>query len=330
MNDWIDLRSDTVTQPGQAMREAMMTADVGDDVYGEDPTVIALEAQTARLLGKEAGLFIPSGTQSNLVALLTHCQRGDEYIAGGTAHTYWYEAGGAAALGGIQPQTLPFEADGTLDLERVEALIKPDDVHFANTRLLCFENTQAGSAATADYFEQAAALATRYGLAVHLDGARLFNACVATGASAADFGRHCDSVSICLSKGLGAPVGSVLVGTQAFIAQARRWRKMVGGGMRQAGILAAAGLYALEHHIDRLADDHAHAQLMAEAASSRYPGRVSHRTNMVFVDLDAEEMTQLIERMAAAQIRIRGPRWVTHLDISADDANRVAEVLRSD
>ncbi len=329
MTEWIDLRSDTVTQPGAAMREAMMTAVVGDDVYGEDPTVIALEAETARLLGKQAGLFIASGTQSNLVALLTHCQRGDEYIAGGTAHTYWYEAGGAASLGGIQPQTLPFENDGTLDLDRIEALIKPDDVHFAKTRLLCFENTQAGSPAQADYFERARSLATKHGLAIHLDGARLFNACVATGCSAADYGRHCDSVSICLSKGLGAPVGSVLVGTHSFIKQARRWRKMVGGGMRQAGILAAAGLYALEHHIDRLGDDHAHAELIAKAASSRYPGKVSHRTNMIFVDIDKTEMAQLIERMAAAQIRVRGPRWVTHLDISADDANRVSEVLRS-
>lgn len=330
MTKWIDLRSDTVTQPGTAMREVMMSADVGDDVYGEDPTVTGLEAETARLLGKQAGLFVASGTQSNLVALLTHCQRGDEYIAGGTAHTYWYEAGGAASLGGIQPQTLPFEADGTLDLDRVEALIKPDDVHFAKTRLLCFENTQAGKAAPADYFAKASALATKHDLALHLDGARLFNACVATGCSAADYGRHCDSVSICLSKGLGAPVGSVLVGTQDFIRQARRWRKMVGGGMRQAGMLAAAGLYALEHHIDRLRDDHAHAEAIAEAAASRYPGKVSHQTNMVFVDLEPAEMKALSERMAAAQIRIRGPRWVTHLDVSAEDANRVAEVLRTD
>jgi threonine aldolase len=329
MNQWIDLRSDTVTQPVPAMRDAMANAVVGDDVYGEDPTVNKLEAEAATLLGKDAGLFVASGTASNLIALLTHCGRGDEYIAGGTAHTYWYEAGGAASLGGIQPQTLPFEADGTLDLGAVAGLIKPDDVHFANTRLLCFENTQAGSAASASYFGDARALADKHGLAVHLDGARLFNACIATGADAADYGRHCDSVSICLSKGLGAPVGSVLVGDRDFIARARRWRKMVGGGMRQAGVIAAAGLYALRHHIGRLADDHANAALIAEAAGDRYPGKVRHRTNMVFVDLPADELRELTELFASQQIRIRGPRWVTHLDVSRESAERIAGVLRS-
>ncbi len=329
MNHWIDLRSDTVTQPVAAMRDAMATAEVGDDVYGEDPTVIELESASARLLGKEAGLFVASGTQSNLIALLTHCGRGDEYIAGGTAHTYWYEAGGAASLGGIQPQTLPFAADGTLDLDEVARLIKPDDVHFAKTRLLCFENTQAGSPAAPAYFAKARELADRHGLAVHLDGARLFNACIATGASAAEYGRACDSVSICLSKGLGAPVGSVLVGDQDFISAARRWRKMVGGGMRQAGIIAAAGLYALRHHVDRLAEDHANAELIAQAAASRYPGKVRHRTNMVFVDVEPDELKLLAEALAQAHIRVRGPRWVTHLDISREDAERVAEALRS-
>jgi threonine aldolase len=325
----IDLRSDTVTTPCQSMREATATAEVGDDVYGEDPTVIALEQETAARLGKEAGLFVASGTQSNLIALLTHCQRGDEYIAGGTAHTYWYEAGGAASLGGIQPQTLPFEADGTLDLKRVETLIKPDDVHFAKTRLLCFENTQAGRAAPAQYFAAARKLADRHDLAVHLDGARLFNACIATGDAASDYGQHCDSVSICLSKGLGAPVGSVLVGNSEFITRARRWRKMVGGGMRQAGIIAAAGRYALEHNVERLQDDHDHASLIAEAAAERFPGHVSQHTNMVFVDLPAEEMQALIDSLAEQHIRVRGPRWVTHLDISRADAERVAQAVRS-
>ena len=329
MSQWIDLRSDTVTQPVAAMRDAMASAHVGDDVYGEDPTVNELESEAAALLGKDAGLFVASGTQSNLIALLTHCGRGDEYIAGGTAHTYWYEAGGAASLGGIQPQTLPFQTDGTLDLDAVAALIKPDDVHFAITRLLCFENTQAGSAADAAYFARARDLADRHSLAVHLDGARLFNACVATRTSAADYGRHCDSVSICLSKGLGAPVGAVLVGNRDFIARARPWRKMVGGGMRQAGIIAAAGLFALRHHVDRLADDHATAQLIAEAAAIRYPGRVRHRTNMVFVDLEPGELRSLTERFAEHQLRLRGPRWGPPLDVPREGAARGAAVLRS-
>jgi len=327
MENWIDLRSDTVTRPTQAMRAAMMGAEVGDDVYGEDPTVNALEAKAAALTGHEAALFVASGTQSNLIALLTHCQRGDEYIAGATAHTYWYEGGGAAALGGIQPQTLPFEANGTLDLSLVEALIKPDDVHFANTRLLCLENTQAGKAAAPDYFASARALADNYSLNVHLDGARLFNACIATGSSAADFGRCCDSISICLSKGLGAPVGSVLTGSDAFIRRARRWRKMVGGGMRQAGIIAAAGIHALDHHIDRLQQDHDHAAQIAAAARQRFPEHVECNTNMVMVDLPAEQMQALKIRFAELKIRIRGPRWVVHLDVSAADVDRIVGAI---
>ena len=323
----IDLRSDTVTRPTPAMREAMMAAEVGDDVYGEDPTVNALEHLTADLLGHEAGLFLPSGTQSNLVALLTHCGRGDEYIVGATAHTYQYEGGGAAALGGIQPQPIPFEADGTLDLDRVRAVVKPLDYHFARSRLLCLENTQAGRAAGADYFRRARARCAELKLCLHLDGARLFNAAVATGSRAADMAACCDSVSVCLSKGLGAPVGSVLVGGKDFIVRARRWRKVVGGGMRQAGILAAAGIYALSHHVERLAEDHQKAARIAELVNARFQGAASHHTNMVFVDLPGEQLEALRERLAAEGVIIRGARWVTHLDVSFEDVERFGELL---
>jgi threonine aldolase len=323
----IDLRSDTVTRPTAAMRAAMAHAAVGDDVYGEDPSVNALEAQTADLLGHEAGLLLPSGTQSNLVALLTHCGRGDEYLVGTTAHTYQYEAGGAAALGGIVPQPLPFQADGTLDLDAVRRAVRPDDAHFARSRLLCLENTQAGRATAPPYFARARALCDELGLALHLDGARLFNAAIATGCTAADIARHCDSVSVCLSKGLGAPVGSVLVGGRPFIDAARRWRKMVGGGMRQAGVLAAAGSHALSHHIDRLAEDHAKAERLCALVNARYPGTASHHTNMVFVDLAEAELSALQQRLRAHDVIVRGSRWVTHLDVSADDVERIGEIL---
>ena len=328
-NRTIDLRSDTVTRPCAGMRRAMYEAEVGDDVYGEDPTVNALEAEAAELLGLEASLFMASGTQSNLVALLTHCGRGDEYIVGGRAHTFWYEGGGAAALGGIQPQTLPFEADGTLNLEEVGALVKPDDPHFARSRLLCLENTQAGQPIGPDYFAAARALCDRRALRLHLDGARLFNATVALTCEPAAIARQCDSVSICLSKGLGAPVGSVLVGSRDFVRAARRWRKMVGGGMRQAGIVAAAGRYALRHNIARLADDHANAARLAEILARHYPGAVRHRTNMVFVDLPAEPLAELSQRLLRAGIVTRGNRWVLHKDVSAEDVETIGTVLQA-
>jgi threonine aldolase len=329
MDDWIDLRSDTVTRPTPAMREAMHVAEVGDDVYGEDPTVNALEVKTADMLGKEAGLFVASGTQSNLIALLTHCQRGDEYIAGATAHTYQFEGGGAAALGGIQPQTLPFDADGSLDLASVESLIKPDDVHFANTRLLCLENTQGGKATGPAYFEQARKLTQARELRLHLDGARYFNAVIATGSATDAIASHCDSVSICLSKGLGAPVGSVLVGPASFIKTARRWRKMVGGGMRQAGVIAAAGIYALEHNVDRLADDHEKTRMVAEGVNARYPGGAESHTNMVFVNLADAELQRLVQQFAQQHIRISRGRWVLHLDVSSEDVERILDTIRS-
>jgi threonine aldolase len=249
----VDLRSDTVTKPTPAMREAMARAEVGDDVFGDDPTVNALQQRIATMLGFEAALFVPSGTQSNLVAIMSHCQRGDEYIVGQMAHTYRWEGGGAAVLGSVQPQPLAHQGDGTLALADIEAAIKPDDAHFARSRLLCLENTLGGRALPLAYMRDATALACRRGLAAHLDGARLFNAATALHVSAREIAQHFDSVSVCFSKGLGAPVGSALCGSREFIARAHRWRKMAGGGMRQAGVLAAAALHALEHHVERLA-----------------------------------------------------------------------------
>ena len=321
----IDLRSDTVTQPTGAMREAMARAQVGDDVYGEDPTVNKLERFVADLVGAEEGLFVATGTQSNLCALLSHCNRGDEYIAGEEAHTYRFEAGGAAVLGGIQPQPLPFEADGTLALDTVIAAIKPDDYHFARSRLLCLENTQAGKPLSVDYVAQAADVCRRYGLNLHLDGARLFNAAVAEGVPIAAYGGLVDSVSVCLSKGLGAPAGSVLVGSQPFIHAARRWRKMLGGGMRQAGVLAAAGLYALEHHVDRLAEDHALAVGLAQGIGEKLGTSIKQATNMVFVDVP--KLDDIRAKLAQKDVLTSGSRWVVHLDVNQDDIEFVVNAI---
>ncbi len=333
--NWIDLRSDTLTQPTPAMREAMMAAEVGDDVYGEDPTVNALQQRLADDLGFEAGLFAPSGTQSNLLALMAHCQRGDEYLVGMDAHTYKYEGGGAAVLGSIQPQPIPHAADGTLPLDVVERAIKPIDPHFARTRLLCLENTWHGRALSLDYLAQARALCDRHGLALHLDGARMYNAAVALDVAPRDVARGFDSVSVCLSKGLGAPVGSVLVGTRALIETARRWRKVTGGGMRQAGILAAAGLHALNHHVARLADDHARAGRIADGLRD-LPGLTvtAQHTNMVFIDVPVERHAALREAMSAAGVRLSigytpSIRLVTHLGIDDDGARHVVDALRA-
>ncbi len=257
----IDLRSDTVTRPGRAMLEAMMAAPVGDDVYGDDPTVNELQRYAADLAGKEAALFLPTGTQANLVGLLSHCQRGEEYIVGQGAHNYLYEAGGAAVLGSIQPQPIDAAADGSLPLDKVAAKIKPDDIHFAPTRLLSLENTHNGKVLPRDYLQEAWAFTRQRNLALHVDGARIFNAVVAYGCELRDIAQYCDSFTICLSKGLGAPVGSLLVGSEAYIRRAVRWRKMVGGGMRQAGILAAAGsagrIYAAARRADQCLADRA-------------------------------------------------------------------------
>lgn len=324
----IDLRSDTVTQPSPAMRAAMANAEVGDDVLGEDPTIQRLEAMAAERLGMAAALFVPSGTQANLLGLLTHCERGDEYIVGQMAHTYRWEAGGAAVLGSIQPQPLDFEADGTLDLAKVARLIKPDDFHFAPTRLLCLENTHMGQALPMAYLADAAAFARDRGLRLHLDGARVHNAAVKHGVPVADMARHFDSVSFCLSKGLGAPVGSLLCGGREQIARARRWRKMLGGGMRQAGILAAAGIYALEHHVERLAQDHAHAALLAEglaAVEELEVGFTPAQTNMVFVGsrLPAPGLEAFLKERGILVPAGETIRLVTHLDVDEEDVRAV-------
>jgi threonine aldolase len=325
----IDLRSDTVTRPTDAMRAAMLAAEVGDDVYGEDPTVNALQQRLATDLGFDAGLFVPSGTQSNLLALLAHCERGDEYLVGMDAHTYKFEGGGAAVLGSIQPQPIVQAPDGSLPLDRIEAAIKPVDPHFARTRVLALENTWHGRMLPLDYLAAAHDMARAHGLGLHLDGARLFNAAVACAVPAREITRHFDTVSICLSKGLGAPVGSVLVGSHALIDKTRRWRKVTGGGWRQAGILAAAGLHALDHHVARLADDHRRAEYLAgrlrEIAGIDLLGQY---TNMVFIDVPAARLRELDVHLRESGIRISigylpTLRLVTHLDIDDDGIERV-------
>ncbi|MES2858613.1 MAG: low-specificity L-threonine aldolase [Pseudomonadota bacterium] len=329
----IDLRSDTVTQPTAAMRAAMLEAPVGDDVYGEDPTVNALQARLAAELGFDAGLFVPTGTQSNLLALLAHCERGDEYVVGMEAHAYKYEGGGAAVLGSIQPQPIVQAEDGSLPLERVRAAIKPIDPHFARTRLVALENTWHGQPLPLDYLRDAHDLAREHGLGMHLDGARFFNAVVASAVPAREIARYFDTVSVCLSKGLGAPVGSVLVGSHALIDKARRWRKVCGGGWRQAGIVAAAGLHALDHHVARLAEDHARAERLAQRL--RAIGGIEllgQHTNMVFINVPADRLRALDAHLREAGIRISigylpTVRLVTHLDVDDDGIERTAEAF---
>lgn len=328
----VDLRSDTVTQPTPAMREAIARAQVGDDVFGDDPTVNALQERVAALLGKEAALFMSSGTQSNLCGLLAHCGRGDEYIVGQLAHTYRYEGGGAAVLGGIQPQPLPNQPDGTLKLEDIAAAIKPDDPHFARTRLLALENTWSGHVLPASYVADACELAHARGLFTHLDGARLFNAAVASGRTVAELARHFDSVSICFSKGLGAPIGSMLVGSRELIARAHRVRKMVGGGLRQVGLLAAAADHALTHHVDRLADDHALAKRLAEGLAA-LPGVTvtPPQTNIVFAQVSDGRTPALLEHLKSRGVLatgLIGLRFVTHLDVDAAGVDHAIAAAR--
>ena len=322
MNAPVDLRSDTTTRPDSAMRQAMFSAEVGDDVYGEDPTVVELQQRAADVLGHEAGLFVGSGTQSNLIALLPHCQRGDEYIAGDKAHSYLEEGGGGAVLASIQPQPIPNQSDGTIDLVAVQAAIKPDDFHFARTRLFCLENTFFGRPLSLQYIDGAAKLARRHDLAFHLDGARIFNAAVRQDVPPATIGSYFDSVSACLSKGLGAPVGTVLCGRHDFIKEARRWRKVVGGGWRQAGVLAAAGIYALENNITRLVNDHNNAQRLAGGLKNIDEIDVdleSVQTNMVFVDIPEQHINDLTGFLKEKGVMISAEynpvRLVTHLDI---------------
>ena len=325
----IDLRSDTVTQPSLGMREAMARAPLGDDVYGEDPAVNKLEAELALRLGFAKALFVPSGTMSNLLALMAHCGRGDEYIVGQQAHTYKYEGGGAAVLGSIQPQPLEVQADGSLDLDQVAASIKPDDFHFARTRLLALENTMQGKVLPMSYLAAASRLTREMGLALHLDGARLYNAAVKLGVDASEITRYFDSVSICLSKGLGAPVGSVLCGTADLIARARRLRKMVGGGMRQAGQLAAAGLYALDYQVERLADDHANAEFLADGLRAVGYEVEPVQTNMVYAQLG--ERAEALKVFAAEHgIKLSAAprlRMVTHMDVNRAQIEQVIKVF---
>jgi threonine aldolase len=322
----IDLRSDTVTKPSPRMYEAMATAEVGDDVYGDDPTIIELEETVADMLGFEAGMYVTSGTQSNFTAVLTHCGRGEEYIIGEGYHIYKAEAVGTAALGGIIPQTVPVLDDGSVDLAVVESRIKSDDMHFPRTKLICFENTHNGKSLPPEYMAEATGLAKKHGLASHLDGARLMNAAVANQCSPKDLTRGFDTVSLCLSKGLGAPVGSVLVGTADFIKEARRARKMLGGGMRQAGILAACGLVAVREQVDSLAEDH---KLAARLASelAQIPEITTEpqgaNTNMVFIQVDGAQRDGLQAHMLSKGIKIGGRpptfRLVVHRDIKEAD-----------
>jgi threonine aldolase len=316
----IDLRSDTVTRPTAAMRAAMAAAEVGDDVFGDDPTVNWLQERVAELFGMEAALLFPTGTQSNCAALMAHCQRGEEVIVGQQAHTYRYEGGGMAVLGSIQPQPLDNRPDGSLDLAQVEAAIKPDDSHFAVTRLLALENTIGGKVLARAYLADALALARRRGLSTHLDGARIFNAAMKLGTTVRELCAGFDTVSVCLSKGLGAPAGTVLVGKRAVIERAKRIRKMLGGTMRQSGILAAAGLHALDHHVGRLAEDHANAQRLAAGLAGLGIPVEPVQTNMVFASFPAATCRGLQEHLlgqgVVAFIDPRS-RFVTHLDIDA-------------
>lgn len=329
-----DFRSDTVTRPGAGMRAAMAAAEVGDAVYDDCPTTRRLEAMAAERLGKEAALFFPTGTQANLAGLMAHCGRGEEYLVGQLAHTYRLEGGGAAVLGSIQPQPLPNEPDGTIALDAIRNAIKPNDFHFAITRLLALENTFNGIVLPDAYLQAATQLARSYGLATHVDGARLMNAASASGRDAAWIAGQFDTVSLCLSKGLGAPVGSVLAGPKDFIEKARRIRKMLGGGMRQTGVLAAAAIYALEHNVDRLSEDHRRAAALAEVLM-RFPelGAGPARTNMVFMEpkgVDAGDFAAFLKnRGIAVSGRYGTLRWVTHLDVDDAAVERVAEACET-
>lgn len=330
----VDLRSDTVTRPTAAMREAMLGAELGDDVFGDDSTVNTVQDKVAAMLGKEVALFVASGTRGNLRAVMSHCERGDEYLCGQMAHTYRWEGGGAAVLGSVQPQPQPIEhqSDGTLALADIDAAIQPDDDHYARSRLLCLENTLGGKALDLDYLEAATSLARSKCLATHLDGARIFNASVKTGVPVVQIARHFDTVSVCFSTGLGAPLGSALVGAAATIRRARRWRKMLGGGMRQAGIVAAAAVHALDHYIERLADDHALASRLAQGLSG-LPGLSVEppQTNMVFVDAAPALAAGLVAHLKKNDVLAMGlyrMRFVTHLDVDTAGIDQTVSVIR--
>lgn len=335
----IDLRSDTVTKPSKGMLQAMMTAEVGDDVYHEDPTVKKLEAMLATQTGMEAAIFAPSGTQSNLIGLMSHCERGDEYIVGQTAHTYRWEGGGAAVLGSIQPQPLDFENDGSLNLDKVSLAIKPLDAHYARSKLFCLENTVQGKVLPKSYLDSIRPFCETHSLKSHLDGARIFNAVVKLNLSLQAICCNFDSISICLSKGLGAPVGSVLCGSNEFILKAHRWRKVLGGGMRQAGILAAAGIYALEHNIERLAEDHDNATYLASQLASideiHLPDVEQIQTNMLRIQVK-DHYPELQKHLKSRGIilppqadKAGAVRLVTHLDVTRDDVITVVREIKT-
>ena len=325
MSDVTDLRSDTVTRPSPGMRKAMHEAELGDDVFGDDPTVNRLQQRAAEMFGFEAALLFPTGTQSNLAALMSHCGRGDEVILGMEAHSYRYEGGGVSVLGSIHPQAVPNRPDGSLELGEVESVIKPEDPHFARTRLLALENTITGRVLSRNYFEQAIALARRKKLAIHLDGARIFNAAAHLKMKVKDLCAGFDSVSSCLSKGLGAPAGTVLLGSKPFIQEAKRARKVLGGGMRQSGVIAAAGLYALEHNVERLGVDHDNAARLAKGL--RELGvEAQLNTNMVLAKVPPEKAAAIEAHMRKNQVLVlpRAPmRLVTHLDVDAAGIERV-------
>jgi threonine aldolase len=338
---FIDLRSDTVTLPTPAMRKAMADAELGDDVFEEDPTVQKLEALAARRMGKEAALLVASGTMGNLVCQLTHCGRGDEMILGDNSHVFYYEQGGSAAIGGIHSRTVPNQSDGTLLPEDILSAIRPDDIHFPRTRLIVLENTHNlcnGSPLPSDYLNQIAAIAAEKGLRLHVDGARIFNAAVALGVSPAELAAPADSISFCLSKGLSAPVGSVVCGSTEFIARARRMRKVLGGGMRQAGIIAAAGIVALEKMVDRLAEDHENARRLASAlAGIRGLSRMdpeSVRTNILYLEVDSRfSAPQVARKLEKEGVRVlskgaRHLRAVTHYGITAEDVDTAVTKFR--
>ena len=333
----VDLRSDTVTQPTAGMRQAMMAAKLGDDVFDDDPTVHALQQRIADLTGKQAALFMPSGTQSNLCGILAHCGRGDEYIVGQMAHTYRYEGGGAAVFGSVQPQPLQQDAQGMMQLGDIAAAIKPDDPHFARTRLLCLENTWNGHVMPEAYLSQACAVARSHGLATHLDGARLFNAAVASAAvgqspfeKLRQLADHFDSLSVCFSKGLGAPMGSALCGSKELIERARRIRKMAGGGLRQSGLMAACALYALEHHVDRLAQDHVLAQRLAQGLQGLAGLTVrSAQTNIVFIDAQrGPALKDFLQQQGVLVTGLIGLRMVTHLDVDEAGIDHAIAMVR--
>ena len=344
LNGMIDLRSDTVTQPTQEMREAMYKAEVGDDVYHDDPTINRLQEMAAAKVDKEAALFVPSGTMANLTALLTHCKRGDEIIVGDHAHIFQHEVGSFAALGGLSSYQIPNNPDGTLPLDRVEAAIRGSDVHEPRTKLIALENTQnmcGGVVLNAPYMAEVRALADKYQLKLHLDGARIFNAAIALNVDVKELTREADSVSFCLSKGLGAPVGSLLCGTREFVDQARRVRKMLGGGMRQAGILAAAGVVALDKMIDRLAEDHANARRLAEGLADTNGFAIDLdrvQTNLVYFDLDPTTRTTpqaVIDHLLKHKVDVGGYmgkghfRAVTHVWINRTDVDQALLAFRT-